>query len=571
MTEQEEFEFRLRLEKEQQAAKPQEPSSQGIMDKVALFNPVLYAISQAKNLPENLRKIVQDPQKNIPEALLASAPVRFATNAGKGILGLSQLRNKAIESIPVVGKPISDVLNYPRKALGIPNEAEIVKTIDERINQAREASGDTGIDIPGIAGRIMDPVNLSIGKALPLTGGLGARTLKSGLMGAGIGAATPVENNGDFGTEKLKQIGIGAATAAPFPLVTDTLKYTFGPIGGLINDISNAISKEGPKRLAKDAIITNLGEQNIKPVADKLLAGIDKSQRIVGDRPTAADLVRKMPEGSPIDALQKITFKTGGGPSVDAGKRVLHQQEVVSKAKDLLNERMGPIRERILGNAAVGNKARNLVEGIDDLLNKSAGHSAKEQVLNHVKSKILDVAKSGNLTGQSLHNIRMNEINAKISELVQASRTNKRSAIEAAKEVRSLIDNVIETSGGRGWSRWLDIYSKQASKIDSVANRLKDQPVQRTAITAGNLSRNDPEFAKILSRPVVVANWLLNKATGGKEAISTKMHKELAKYFLDPASLGKMLSEPKTGGEIYRTLNQAGYPLSIYTTKKAGE
>lgn len=134
---------------------------------------------------------------------------------------------------------------------------------------ARAATGSTGIDLARIAGNVASPANLAIASRIPVTstvasrmasmlGGSPAvaatvgRTAAAAGGGAVYGAMAPV-TEGDFATEKAKQIGLGAAT---------------GPVAQAVGaGVARVISPE-----TRDAVTTLL-KQGITPTPGQILGG----------------------------------------------------------------------------------------------------------------------------------------------------------------------------------------------------------------------------------------------------------------------------------------------------------
>lgn len=86
-----------------------------------------------------------------------------------------------------------------------------LKSQEDQYQAARKATGSTGIDLARIGGNLASPVNLAIASRVPsavtTAGRLGTAAAAGGIYGA---TSSPV-TEGDFATEKAKQVGLGAA------------------------------------------------------------------------------------------------------------------------------------------------------------------------------------------------------------------------------------------------------------------------------------------------------------------------------------------------------------------------
>lgn len=101
----------------------------------------------------------------------------------------------------------------------------------EKAYQAqRSAAGESGIDGYRSIGNIINPANIALGY---MTGGaapasMAGRVLAGGAMGVGSGALAPV-TEGDFSSEKLKQVSVGGGVGAALPFVGAAASRVISP------------------------------------------------------------------------------------------------------------------------------------------------------------------------------------------------------------------------------------------------------------------------------------------------------------------------------------------------------
>lgn len=186
MTEQEEFEFRLRFEQEQ-AAQP------------------------------TFRQKVQ-----------ASTPMRILQGARDSIDAGAQLLPRGLE---FVTSGAGFAPNKVSEFFG--NEA---KRVDQGIADnerayalARKATGQDGADVARFFGNVVSPTNAAIAARLPLAVSTGGRFAQGALLGGIGGALTPIDNNNnsDFASAKTGQVLLGAVTGG-------VLSPVLGKAGDLI-------------------------------------------------------------------------------------------------------------------------------------------------------------------------------------------------------------------------------------------------------------------------------------------------------------------------------------------------
>lgn len=516
------------------------------------------------DLVQSMYKMWKDPQKNIPEALLASRPVRFAGGAAGSALSGAQIIENTIRKVaPDFSRKLEDAREY----VGLPRSMnEVIDRYEGNTQQARAAGGDTGFDPYALAGRIMDPVGLKVAKMLPWVRGgglmgLGKNMLRSGAVGGVSAATTPVEHGDEDYFNKLGQrTATGAVLSAAIPPVAALGKgiFNFG------RDMYRAVAPGGAKPLAIDALIKRTGEKNVPEVIKGLRVD---ARKLPGDNPSAGDLLVDVPAGSPIFAQQKATFAAEGGASNIAGKYKLAQQKVIAKAKESLKETMIPAKEKIFERVdKVGVKTDKILSGVDDILNKPDTIGAGSLAVKKVKRMIEKKATEGAIAAETLHKIRREGINEIIESFVKpGAKSSKKEAAAALKQVRDVIDDVIEQSGGKDWKQWLKTYEEAAKKISAVEGRVKLKPLQPTTVSGDIAKKEAAEFANVLWRPVTFANWLHKFGVKQGGGLAARIHEELAKGFINPQALADDL-ERAIIGKPSPFLDKLGIPTSTIVT-----
>ncbi len=533
---------------------------------------------------EDLQGIQKDPQVGIPNALLRSSPVQFATGAARTMMGAGQLAEKSVESIPFVGKPLMNTLGNVRESIGLPRSmSDVIDNFRQKSDIATEGQskflGATG---PSLLGSALDPGLMKVASLAKPGVGLGGRMLQAAKGGAIIGASQPIENaDEDFLQKKLIQTGTSAVIAGAIPPVVSTVKG----VGNWVVDFANAFRTKGAEPLSLQVAVNAIGKSDVPKVVNQLLTG--KSQ-IPGDVRTAGDILSKTPAGSPIVALQNQAFKSQGGASSIAGEHFQSQRAVAKTALDRLNERMAPLKERIFANVNRGGGVNSAVinKGLSDHLkdpNVYANPDARKLSLLVQKEIGRLTRGDGSIAPEALHKFRTTGINKKVELLTKGitdpSAANRVKADTAGSliSIKKVIDDAIIKSGGKGWDRWLDAYSKQRGKISdvqarSLANMLtsgKYKPTQTTSLTGG-LSV-EPEFAKILSRPVVIANWILGHVSKGQGTLQSRINKALTKAFLNPQKLAADLARISQEGATSVAANRSGVVAGGLAAQQIGK
>lgn len=258
MTEQEEFEFRARLEAEQS----QKPTT---------------------------RQQVQ-----------ASFPMRVVQGARDPIDAGAQLLPRGLEFLTSAGglakNPVSDWFGQQAQSVdqGISqNEAEY--------EAARKATGQEGIDAGRLLGNVVSPANAAIASRLPAAVSTGGRIATGAALGASGGALSPVntQNNPDFAGTKAGQMLIGGIASG-----------TLTPIAGKVADkfASYIANKRAPSELVM--------QKSAQDIAQEM--GLDYSAMTARQRTSLMDEIRTALQANlgkdPAAAMRKADFEAEGMP-----------------------------------------------------------------------------------------------------------------------------------------------------------------------------------------------------------------------------------------------------------------
>lgn len=129
------------------------------------------------------------------------APSGFAKGLADPFLGTAQAASHLFTGVTGYGSEQSKALDQ-----------YILEKEQEYLKQ-REAAGETGFDWGRLSGNIINPANFIPASRLSLLSKLGSfeKVGQAAVSGATVSAMQPV-TEGDFSTEKTKQVGIGAIT-----------------------------------------------------------------------------------------------------------------------------------------------------------------------------------------------------------------------------------------------------------------------------------------------------------------------------------------------------------------------
>jgi hypothetical protein len=106
---------------------------------------------------------------------------------------------------------------------------EMVKRDEAELQRNRAAAGRTGADWWRLTGNVVSPANVALAAKIPGAATLAGKVGLGAAQGGVSGALAPV-TDGDFASEKAKQIASGAATGGAVPVLSEAAARVIKPI-----------------------------------------------------------------------------------------------------------------------------------------------------------------------------------------------------------------------------------------------------------------------------------------------------------------------------------------------------
>jgi hypothetical protein len=296
-----------------------------------------------------------------------AAPLSRAERFGRGLYdpiaaGAQLLTNILPEGIVNAGNRLNNLIAEKTGLVAPIPEGGINQLTrqDEQAYQARRAAGgETGLDAYRLAGNVINPANLAIGARLPQAASLAGR-VGTGILGGAIsGGLTPV-GEGDFSTEKLKQIGGGAAVGGALPVVTGAISRVISPL---------ASQNANLQLLRQEGVTPTVGQA----LGGRLNAAEEKLQSIpiIGD--AIANARKRSLESFNQAAINRATGKIGQEQTGIGQEGIRKAGDAISDAYDsALNSITGVRLDQSFNNDLL--QLRGLAQGLtSDLKNKFNG------------------------------------------------------------------------------------------------------------------------------------------------------------------------------------------------------
>jgi hypothetical protein len=260
-----------------------------------------------------------------PQAQVTPPSSGFLMGLKDPITGGAQMLPRALAGVTsgfgAYQNPVSEFFSSEAQRVD-----ELARAEEQAYQQQRQARGETGFDVPRLAGNVINPATIvPATRAAQLVSGAG-KTAQAVAGGAVGGAMQPVTGEGEFAPQKAQQIGVSAVTA---------------PIGEKI--VSAAGRVLNPLVSKAEQTMRDLG---ITPTIGQTLGGqFSKFEEFAQNLPLI---------GSSIEnARQRVLF--------DFNKGVINK--ALNKVKDKLPE-------DVIGRDAINYASKQVSNQYDDVLSK---------------------------------------------------------------------------------------------------------------------------------------------------------------------------------------------------------
>lgn len=175
------------------------------------------------------------------QKIVSSAPARLLQGMRDPVDAGAQLLPRGLEFVTSAGglapNPVSDFFGSEARRVDLG-----ISDAERELEQARKATGQTGVDAMRMAGNVFSPANLAVASRMPAMATAGQRVLGGVVAGTAGGALTPVNTaeNPDFAQTKAGQMALGGAAGG-----------VLTPIAGAVGDfLTKQLSKlRGPQQI----------------------------------------------------------------------------------------------------------------------------------------------------------------------------------------------------------------------------------------------------------------------------------------------------------------------------------
>lgn len=408
--------------------------------------------------------------------------------------------------------------------------ASMPATLSGQITGEKEGAGFDGYRL---IGNVASPMNIAAASRLPKAASIAGRIGVGAGFGAANGATAPVFSDGDFASEKLKQMGIGAAFGGAMPVAT-------GAIGRMISP--NA---------SKNANLKLLKGEGVNPTIGQALGGAwNKAEEKLTSLPIMGDMIsrarRKSLEQFNSAAINRATAPIGQKVDDIGSQGVAKAGDKVSGAYDDALSSLGPVRfdSQFSQQASqLQGMANNLVPGMRDKFMKTY----QEVVVGRMSP-------NGTMLPDTFKKVD-SELGAIASRYGKSSVASEQEAGDAIKQLRTILKEQAARSdpaaaaklskADKAYANLVRVEgaSKGAMNSEGVftpgqlntAIRTADQSVRKRAVGRGTAMMQDLGNAG----QTVLGNKVPNSFTADRLMLSGGT---LGSYFLNPAIPASLLA-----------------------------
>jgi hypothetical protein len=356
----------------------------------------------ARALANEIRRLRGSPEKMQPaptDGGFQGSVLGGIVQGGRDVLdaGAQALSHIMPESVRNVVNSANNYLADKTGLVGRLPEGGIDQKIKEdeaAYQQARAASGRDGIDASRITGNIAATIPMAGMKGLQLARGKGlfdaGNIVRAGIQGGIAGASQPVVN-GDFGEEKLNQIGTGAAFGA-----------AMAPVGAAVGKALSPNVNPQVKALMDQGVTPTPGQiigGALQRAEDKLMSVPLLGDAITAGRKRAVEQLNRAAytralEGTGVDAKSLPVGREG----IAAVKEAISKQyddllpKLVFKPDSQFSQELSKIQQMASG---MGQKEQAKFQSLlDDIANKTSPNGTMiGETYKTVESKLSQEAK----------------------------------------------------------------------------------------------------------------------------------------------------------------------------------
>lgn len=423
-------------------------------------------------------------------------------------------------------------------------------------NAAYEASRgpDAGIDWVRGATNVLHPANLALGAAMPVANTVRGALALGTAAGAVGGALTPATSTTeDFATEKLKQVGFGAAGGAAAV-----------PVAGAVGRIISPAASTNPQ-------IQALRAEGIRPTVGQTLGGVaNRVEEKLTSVPLLGDAIAGARRGAAAD-LNRAAYNRALAPIGQQLPQGLAGREAVDFTENALSTGYNRLLPRLTGQAD-----QQWTQGIANLrqmVNTGAIDPNSAAAFNRILDNdvLAKFGGQGAMTGETLKRVE-SDLGQHIRRLGQSTDADQRLVGDALQQVQAELRQMLVRNNptqaprlqelNTGWANFKRV--QRAASMVGAEDGVFSAAQLQSAVKATDRSKDKAAFARgsalmqDLSDPAkaVLGSKVPDSGTAGRVMTGG------AASFFDPTGIAPFLVGGGAGAYLRPVQNALTYGLT---------
>jgi hypothetical protein len=349
----------------------------------------------------------------------------------------------------------------------------------------RTQSGEEGFDGYRLLGNVVSPANLALASKLPAAATLAGK-VGTGALGGGAlaGLTQPVVGDGDFLTEKAKQVGVGAITGGVTPAF----------VGGVARVVS-------PKA-SVNPNIQKLRSEGVNPTIGQTLGGgINKIEERMQSVPILGDMITRA-RGQANSQFEKAAFNRSLKPIGQKLPEGLAGREAVDYVESTLGQSYDDVLTRI-GAITPDQQFNTKLSDLKKLVSgKMMPKAEKAKFLSAVQD-IKDTAKDGVITSEAFKELE-SSLGSQARKLGGSQNVYEGKLAPAVKQLQQELRDMLQRQAGDAADELRKVNTGYSNfkRVQNAATKLGADdgsftPAQfQNAVRAMDKSKDKAAFAK---------------------------------------------------------------------------
>lgn len=359
-----------------------------------------------------------------------------------------------------------------------------VRDSNRKYEARRAAAGESGFDGYRALGGIASPVNLAMLGATPAAATLAGRIGVGAINGAASASLNPTTGDGDFWSEKARQVGMGAGIGAVLPGV-------FGAAARFISP-----------RASTNPSVALLRSEGVTPTIGQTLGGFaNKVEEKLQSAPLVGDAIRSA-RGRANGQFQAATFNRALAPIGEELPAGMAGRDAINYTEGLLKQRYDDVLNRIgaiPADQTFGAKLSSLGQMVNRAMLSPDAKAKFSTVLNDVQSGF----QNGALTSDGYKTLE-SALGADIRKLTSSQDIYDGRLAPAVKQLQQELRDLLQRQAGQsadelsavntGWANFKRV-QRAASTLGAEDGQFTPAQFQ-SAVRAMDKSKDKGAFAR---------------------------------------------------------------------------